>query len=62
MQENLTGSRHEADGPQQADQMLPRDLDEAYQQDPGQKLLLRDSETQLYQAIYFRGVRRRHRA
>ncbi len=34
MQENLTGSRHEADGPQQADQMLPGDLNEAHQQDP----------------------------
>jgi hypothetical protein len=61
MQENLTESCHEADGPQQADQVLPRDFDEAHQQDPRQKLLRRDSQTRFHQAIHYGGVWRRHR-
>ena len=61
MQEDTTWSRHEAYGPQQADQVLPRDLYKAHQQDPRQKSLRRDSQTQLFQAIHYRGIRRRHR-
>ncbi len=45
MQEDTTRGRHEADGPQQADQVFQRNLHEAHHQDPRQKLLRRDSET-----------------
>ena len=37
MQENLTGSHHEANVPQQTDQVLSRNLDEAHEQDSRQK-------------------------